>query len=238
MAEGLISILAICGALLLVGATIGLIDRKNFAPRWLLIASALVLINDIALTRFYGLIPSFIGEDWNWIGKGLALIITLAIASMPGFGWRRSGLTLRQDRSGIVAALIVSLLMIVLFTWLALGPNEEPTSAETYAYQLTMPGLEEEPFYRGILLLALSEAFRGRLRALGIDWSWGALLTSILFGLTHAFAFDDGAFSFDLMPFLMTGVPALILVWLRERTGSLLLPILLHNYANSIGHFV
>ena len=31
---------------------------------------------------------------------------------------------------------------------------------------------------------------------------------------------------------------ALILVWLRERTGSLLLPILLHNFGNSIGLFV
>jgi membrane protease YdiL (CAAX protease family) len=36
----------------------------------------------------------------------------------------------------------------------------------------------------------------------------------------------------------MTGVPSLILVWMRERTGSLLLPILLHNFGNSIGLFV
>jgi membrane protease YdiL (CAAX protease family) len=40
------------------------------------------------------------------------------------------------------------------------------------------------------------------------------------------------------MTFILTGVPALILVWMRERTGSLLLPILLHNFGNSIGYFV
>lgn len=237
MPDGVFSILAICAGLLVVGAILGLLDRKNFAPKWLLIAAALVLINDVALTRAYGLIPDFIG-DWNWVGKGLALIFTLVIASLPAFGWQHSGLTLRQERSGLVSALVVGLVMVALFTWLALGPNPEPTNTETYAFQLTMPGLEEEPFYRGILLLALNEAFRGRLRALGIGWGWGALLSSLLFGLTHAFAFDEGAFSFDLVPFLLTGVPALILVWLRERTGSLLLPILLHNYANSIGHFV
>ena len=31
-----------------------------------------------------------------------------------------------------------------------------------------------------------------------------------------------------------TGVSALLLVWLREKTGSVLLPILLHNYGNAI----
>lgn len=36
----------------------------------------------------------------------------------------------------------------------------------------------------------------------------------------------------------LTGGPALLLVWLREKTGSLLLPVLLHNFANSISLLV
>ncbi len=40
------------------------------------------------------------------------------------------------------------------------------------------------------------------------------------------------------MTFAITGIPSLLLVWLRERTGSLLLPVVLHNYANVIGHLV
>ena len=224
--------------LLSIGASLGLADRKNFRPVWLLVAVGLYAINDAALLRFYGLLPDFIGGEWNWLGKGLALVITLAVASHPAFGWKRSGLTLAQDRKGLPSALIVSALLVGLFTWLALSGDEGPASRETQAFQLTMPGLEEEAFYRGVFLLALNEALRGRVRALGIAWGWGALISSIIFGMTHAFGFEDGAFSFDLMAFLMTGVPALILVWLRERTGSLLLPILLHNFGNAIGHFV
>ncbi len=34
------------------------------------------------------------------------------------------------------------------------------------------------------------------------------------------------------MTFAMTGVPALLLLWLRERTGSLLMPVIGHNIAN------
>lgn len=238
MSDGLMSIIAVCGGLLVLGAIIGLFDRKNFHPKWLILAAVLVLINDAALTRAYGLLPDVIGGDWNWLGKGLALVVTLAVASHPAFGWRRSGLTLQQREGSLPAALIVSALLGALFTYVALTGDDGAPGAETIAFQLTLPGLEEEPFYRGILLLALNEAFRARFRALGVEWGWGALLSSALFGMTHAFGFGDSGFSFDLMTFLMTCVPALILVWLRERTGSLLLPILLHNFGNSIGLFV
>jgi membrane protease YdiL (CAAX protease family) len=224
--------------LLIVGSLLGFADRKNFRPLWLVAAAALFAVNDAALLKLYGLVPDVIGGDWNWLGKAMALIVTLAVASHPAFGWKRSGLTLRQNKEGLPSALIVSAALVALFTWLALSSDDGSATTEAMAFQLTMPGLEEEPFFRGVFLLALNEALRGRIRALGIEWGWGAFLSSTMFGLAHAFGFDGDAFSFDLMTFLMTGVPALILVWLRERTGSLLLPILLHNFGNSIGLFV
>lgn len=61
---------------------------------------------------------------------------------------------------------------------------------------------------------------------------YGGLLTSVLFGLTHALGYEAGAVDFDLMTFAMTGVPAMLLLWIRERTGSLLLPVIGHNIAN------
>jgi hypothetical protein len=136
------------------------------------------------------------------------------------------------------AGLLASIPILALYAYFAVTADDGQASRETNAYQLTLPGLEEEPFYRGVLLLALAQAFRGRATFLGIDWSWGAFLSSTLFGLAHAFGFSDGSFSFDPLTFLLTGVPALVLVWMRERTGSLLLPILLHNFGNSIGHLV
>lgn len=238
MPEGLISIVAVCAGFMLVGVLLGLTDRRNFSGRWLVVAALLVFVNDVALTRAYGLIPGFPGSEWNWLGKILALAITVGIASHPAFGWRRSGLTIRQRSGSLRSAAAVSILLVLLFAYVAITSSDEPASIQTIAYQLTLPGLEEEPFYRGILLLALGQAFRGRLQGLGIGWSWGALLSSALFGLTHAFSFDDGSFNFETMSFLLTGGPALILVWLRERTGSLLLPVLLHNFANAIGLFI
>jgi uncharacterized protein len=36
----------------------------------------------------------------------------------------------------------------------------------------------------------------------------------------------------------LTTLPSFIAVWMRLRTGSLLLPVLLHNFGNSIFLFV
>jgi membrane protease YdiL (CAAX protease family) len=97
-----------------------------------------------------------------------------------------------------------------------------------------MPGFEEELFYRGVLLFALDQAFRGRIRFLGVEWGWGAVLSCALFGLAHAFSYSDGSFAFDPLTMALTALPSLIAVWLRVRTGSVVLPVVLHNFGNSI----
>jgi hypothetical protein len=126
------------------------------------------------------------------------------------------------------------LLYCAFFVAIALAFPGDTASAEEIAFQLTMPGLEEEAFYRGILLFALYRSFTGRLRLLGVDWGWGAVLSCLLFGMTHAFGFSDGQFSFDPLYMALTAFPSFIAVWVRLRTGSLLLPIVMHNFGNAI----
>lgn len=178
--------------------------------------------------------PDLIGGNWNWQGKLLALGATLAIAALPSFGWRRSGLTLSQERGSLKAAIPVAALYVAFFLAIALAFPSGQADAERTAFQLTMPGLEEEPFYRGILLFALDQAFTGRKRFLGVDWGWGAVLSCFLFGMAHAFSFSDGHFAFDAMTMVLTAIPSFLAVWLRLRTGSVLLPIAMHNFGNSI----
>ena len=233
--NALIGLCGILALLLLVGGAIGLLDRTHFAPRWLLIAALLVAVNDALLLRGYGALPDLVeGSDWNWQGKTLACLATLAIAALPAFGWRRVGLTLVQAPGSLRAALPVLLLYCGFFAALAAAFPSETATGEEIAFQLTMPGLEEEPFYRGILLLSLDRAFTGRVRLLGVDWGWGAILSCALFGLAHGFGFSDGRFSFDALTFAMTALPSLLAVWIRLRTGSLALPIVMHNFGNAI----
>lgn len=231
--NGLIGLGGTLALLLVLGVVLGCMDRKRFSARWLLIAALLVAINDALLTRAYGSLPDLIGGEWNWQGKLLALAATLAIAASPAFGFRRVGLTIVQEPGSLKAALPVAALYCAFFVVIALAFRDGRSNGEEIAFQLTMPGLEEEPFYRGILLFALDQAFTGRKRFLGVDWGWGAVLSCFLFGMAHAFGFSHGSFSFDPMTMALTAIPSFIAVWLRLRTGSLLLPVLLHNFGNS-----
>ncbi len=235
--DSILSIGAIIALLLAAGGAIALLGKgKGVSLRWLLVAAGLVLLNDALLTRVYHLAPNLIPGHWNWLGKILALTATLAIAALPAFGWRASGLTLRQ--ADLKAPLVITGLYALLFVGLALASPNEPTTAETIAFQLTLPGLEEEAFYRGILLLALDRAFAGRARLLGVDWSCGAVLSCALFGLAHAFEISHGAVSFEPLAFALTAGPSLIAVWLRLRTQSILLPVLMHNFGNAASFFL
>lgn len=207
--------------------------RSGFRWRWLVAALVLNLVYQALLTRGFWMIPDpFPQADWNWAGKLAAIAGTLIVMALPAFGWRRCGMTLDQGpRWG--GALGVFGALATLFFWLALsGADGKPDDLETIAFQWTMPGLDEEFFYRGTLLLALNEAFRGRIGIAGAPIGYGGVLTSLLFGITHALSYKAGAVDFDLMTFAMTGLPAFLLLWLRERTGSLLLPVIAHNIAN------
>ena len=237
--NGLIGLGGTLALLLLAGTLMGLADRRPFNLRWLLLAGLLVAVNDFLLTRGYGLLPQlFPDATKNWQGQLLALAATLAIAALPTFGWRRVGLTLAQRPGSLLAVLPVAALYCGFFLALALAFPNDGATREDAAFQLSMPGLQEEPFYRGILLFALDRAFTGRARFLGVNWGWGAVLSCLLFGLMHAFGFSDGAFSFDPMIMALTALPSFIAVWLRVRTGSLLLPVLLHNFGNSISLWI
>ena len=229
--DPVVSILAIVAILLAIGTLAGLLDRAAFRPRWLLLGGALIVLNDVALTNLYGLVPDVLGGAWNWQGKLLALAATLAVAG--AIGWRESGLTLRQRKEGRPLTWTVFILAAALFAGLALMSEGEGADAETLVFQWTMPGLEEEAFYRGILLLAFDRAL-GMRRMLGTELGWGGLLVTLAFGLAHAFSIDSGVVEFDPLSFALTAIPSLILLWLRARTGSIVLPVIAHNLANGL----
>lgn len=232
--------MAIVGVLLLllgVGAAVRRARPDAVDPWWLGASAALVFANDFLLTRGYGLIPDLMpGMRWNWEGKLLALGLTLVVAAR--IGWRTTGITLRQDRAGFPSALMVSLVYCLLFLALAIAMPGSGASREELAFQATLPGLEEEAFYRGVLLYTLDRAFPVRRFFLGVTWGLGAVLSSALFGPAHALDFGGGRFGFDIGLFAMTAIPSLLAVWVRLRSGSIALPVFMHNFGNLIGNLV
>ncbi len=234
MSDEPLTVLGQVGVIAVLGAIGAALYRRDFHSGWFLAALALYVVYDGLLTRAFFTIPNLpVDANWNWLGKLMSFTGMLIVASLPMFGLRRVGLTLKQ-KPGFRTPLIVFAGLMALFAYLALSDSSEMADFETIAFQWTMPSIDEELFYRGVLLLAMNEAFARRVSILGAGIGYGGLLTSILFGLAHGFGYSEGSFYFDAVTFAITGVPSLILLWLRERTGSLLLPMLGHCASNGL----
>jgi hypothetical protein len=77
--------------------------------------------------------------------------------------------------------------------------------------------------------------FTARFKLANADIGYGAIALTLVFALVHGIQFDEKlAIHTDLANALMAGVTGLALVWLRLRTKSLMLPVVLHNATNVI----
>lgn len=158
----------------------------------------------------------------------------LIVAAMPFAGWRKTGVTLRLAPGSWLAWAVLAVVVGVAFYFAFTTGDGKPSSAETIAFQWTMPSFDEEIYYRGVLLLFLDRAFAPASRLFGAPLGWGALVSSLMFGLTHGLGVEEGVFSFDAVYFGWTFLLGAFFVWLRLKTGSILAPIVGHSFGNGL----
>ncbi len=174
-----------------------------------------------------------LGTRWNWSGQVLTLLATLGMAALlvrrAGLSWREMGFTWTQRRGSLRPALGVSGIVLVMhFVWMSFSPVRlGGVTLETWLYQASMPGLVEESLFRGLLLALLDRAFVARRKVFGAAFGWGAAVITLVFLALHGVRIGH-----------LTGVlpAALLFLWLRQRTGSLVMPTLVHNLWNLSVH--
>lgn len=190
---------------------------------------ALVLSGDLQ-----NQIPFTAGLNWNWAGKVVAIATSLAlVAALPMLSARGVGLTWRQRPGSLRPALLVVAAICALSLGAeALVHDGTDTSLERLLYQATMPGIDEELFMRGILLALMVQGFGPSRERAGAPFGWAEWAVTFLFAAGHGLRVADGALAFDPLLFALTGTIGAGLAWLRQRTGSLVVPILAHNLVN------
>jgi membrane protease YdiL (CAAX protease family) len=177
--------------------------------------------------------PRLIGTNANWAGELLAtagtLLLAAALVRGAGFSWREFGMTWRQRPGSGWATLCVAIsALVVNYALMSLSRFRlESVSFETWLYQATLPGVTEEIAFRAVLLALAQRAFVSRRDVFGASIGWGGLLVTLLFVLLHISP-QTSAFGLAL------GVlpAALLYLWLRARSDSVVLPIVVHNLWN------
>jgi membrane protease YdiL (CAAX protease family) len=98
-------------------------------------------------------------------------------------------------------------------------------------------GFGEEILYRGYMQSRLNEVFGKPYRFYGVAFGWGALITALLFGLTHVGVLRwilGLSNEVTLAWGFWTIFSGLVFGLIREKSGSILAPALLHGLPQAI----
>ena len=195
------------------------------------------------LLRSKGVIPAphFMEElTLNWFGKTLTFAGTITMLYLlPNVSLRAAGVVWTQNKGSLKPVILTGGIILILATGGAMLVASTPnTSLENLLFQATMPGLDEELFMRGLLLLLFHQAFGKGLNVWGADTGWGFWLAVAIFGLLHGVTVQNGELAVHLWVIVGTGFTGFVLTWMREVTGSLIAPILFHNISNVAQAFV
>ena len=218
-----------------------LILSKKFKERrawWLsLCAIGVVVINVLALGIGAGLkgpVASLVGFElsWNWSGKITAIVLTLIMYTLLPRPLRAEAGVFASPRTTDWKSVVGVSALLLIFFWCVsyLFRDGEAVTRETIFFQATMPGLDEEPLYRGVLLALLVSAFGKPWRIAGVGIGWGALPIVLFFGLAHAVTQElniEAAVSIFAAMVMGAGF-----LWIKEKTSSIWIPVLVHNLAN------
>ena len=161
------------------------------------------------------------GRTWRAWGRGAAVAAAVAAAVFPVFaaGFAAYAALLPALPPGLAHALAP------YGGAPRLAPRLPDGLAVLVPVQLLVVALPEELFYRGFMETAWARAAPARgVRVLGARLGAGFLWTQVLFAAGHLVV---------LQPWrLGTFFPGLLFGWLRERTGSIAAPVVLHALSN------
>ena len=186
--------------------------------------------------------PSFMNSlSQDWQTKIIETILALAFMfTYRKVSLKEYGLTSKLETGSLKPIIITFFLITVLVNgvqYLQDGFGGH-TGTERLLYQATMPGIAQELLYRGAMLGLLNKAFGKPWKIFGANMGWGAIITSVLYGLIHGLAADvHFQIYFFFGKLLITGLIGFALAWAKERSGSLIPSIVAHNFINFTGSF-
>lgn len=175
---------------------------------------------------------------WNWSGKIYAITGSLVFYSQfRKLFTTHDYITLKPKNNALNITLLITIIVFLgAFAWALLSTKNSDERFEMFLFQFTMPGLDEELAYRGIMLGLLSNSLKPRINLGSANLGNPALLiTSILFGLSHSIYIDDNwSFHHNWFEFFNVFAIGLFLGWITIKSGNILMSILMHNLINTL----
>jgi uncharacterized protein len=100
-------------------------------------------------------------------------------------------------------------------------------------------GFGEEIFFRGYMQSRLNRAFGRPFRLLGVEFGFGVIISSLLFGVIHAlntFDYFEGPYEFSWQQGVSISFAGLFFGLLRDKTGSIVAGGVAHGLSDTTAH--
>lgn len=159
-----------------------------------------------------------------WSGKLYSTFFAIALLFLcrKSLSKEDVGLTLRQNPGSALPTMIIVLALAAWGFLVGLSSTKGKPDLQTLVYLAVMPGLNEELVYRGYLMGPLDRLMTGKLRLYSATVGWGAVISSLLFGLMTGFWLGENlAVHLEMIALRNATIFGFIFARLRARTGSL-----------------
>lgn len=172
-------------------------------------------------------------SNWNWSGKLYAILGSIVfLAVYRKFPLRDYFLTFKQDKKFIFTGVGIIIFVLLIHSVYGYFSPGRIFYLETLLFQFSMPGIDEEIAYRGIMLGLLLKVVKSK----NIFLNPAIWTTALLFGMAHGlFLIENFELAFHLTPFLWSLFYGLILGWITIKSGSILFALISHNLGNGVG---
>lgn len=172
---------------------------------------------------------------YNWLGKLLSLLFLsgyMLLFHKTDISALRINLPrLKPEQLRTLLMIAAGLLLFKLLPNI-LQSDKEVVNTERFLYEATLPGLAEELAFRGVYLFLF---LRHHPTAAKSPFSFTAdmVFICLLFAIPHALHLNDlPAIHFDIFYFASTFISSFFYMALLRCSGSLVIPIVLHNLVN------
>lgn len=168
--------------------------------------------------------------------KSLPGAIVLAAANVAALVWVSRSLRGRGDVNEGLLTIALFVPTAVIY-WIMRGATPDPSrSVLSFVCYAFFVGPAEEVLYRGFVQSRLNQAFGANWLVGGVRVGWGLVLASLLFGFSHVLNINaaTGETGWYWGWGLWTSFSGLLLGYVRERTGGVLVPAILHGLPQAL----
>ncbi len=192
---------------------------------------------DIAVTAFLPVaLASAVSGFVDYRGRDGSFILAGAqIAALLASGW----LLRNKPTADAKGASLVVFLPIAL--WGQLAPARMGNALSALIFYVCFLGAGEELLFRGYIQSRLNAAFGKPFQFFGVAWGWGVAISAGLFGLMHMLNLGSlvaGHWQPMWWWGLWTFFAGLVFGFVREKSGSVVAPALLHGLPQAIAHAI